>query len=125
MLITCQTSTDKIKLTYPDLMEGHETMVMDDAIHAVVYSVGTVITREIADFTTISTKSYQQSISSIVAKHFLKVSISILEPILQYLSACALFGFLVSFSITFSRTVMLYVGLIFNIFGEQVVKFWV
>jgi hypothetical protein len=110
-------------------MEGHETMVMDNAIHAVAYSVGTVITQEIADFTTISTKCYQQSISSIVAKHFLKVTVSILEPILQYLSACALFGFLVSFGTTFNGIIILYVGLIFNMFiervKERIVNFWV
>jgi len=106
-------------------MEGHETMTIDQAILAVVHRIRTVIARVIAAFTTVRTKSHRQPFSSIVAKHFLEVNVPTCEPFLHDLSAFSFFWFLLSFDIIFNRIVVLYIGLIFDIFREQVLRCWV
>ena len=102
-------------------MEGHETMTLDQAILAVVHGVGAVVAREIAFITTVHTEGYLLPFSSIMTKNFLEVSVPVCEPILHELGACSLFGFLFYFGISFSGIVMLYIGLICNIFGECVI----
>ena len=92
-------------------MKGHETMMFDQAIPAVVYTVGAVKAREITAITTVCTGSYLLTSSSIVVKQFLEVSVPICEPFLHdhSLSALLLFGFL--------GFVVLHINLISNVFG--------
>jgi hypothetical protein len=106
-------------------MEGHETMTIDQAILAVVHRVGTVIAREITAITTVCTGRYLQPFSSIVAEHFLKVSIPICEPVFydHASGALSLFGF--PFSIGFVVLAVLHISLIYNIFRKRVVRFGV
>ena len=91
-------------------MEEHETMTFDQAIPAVVYTVGAVKAREITAIITVCTGSYLLPSSSIVAKQFLEVSILICEPFLHNhsLSALLLFGFL--------GFIVLHINLISNVF---------
>ena len=105
-------------------MEGHELMVIFQASPAVAQTIGTVRTWEITWITTLCTVSYLQPFSSIVAKHLLEVSVPICDPFLHDLSTLLLFRFLFSFGVSFGRIIMLYFSLIFNIFGEWVVRFW-
>ena len=126
MLKVFQTlDTNKDKLPYLDLMERHEAMTTDQALLAVVHAVGTIRTREFTYITAVCTVSFLHSLSSIVAEHLLEVSVLISEPFLHGFGAPSLFGFLFSLSISHSRIIVLYISLIFNIFGKQVVGFWV
>jgi hypothetical protein len=108
-------------------MERHETMTINQAFLAVMQTVGTVKAGEVTAITTACTGSRLKPFSSIVAKQLLKVRVPTSEPLLHdlELGTLSLFGFLrvLSFSTSLSR-VMLYIGLIFNIFGEGVVGFW-
>ena len=105
-------------------MEGHELMVIYQASLAVAQTIGTVRTWEITWITALCTVSYLQPFSSIVVKHLLEVSVPICDPFLYDLGALSLFRFLFSFGVSFSGIIILYFSLIFNIFRERVVGFW-
>ena len=108
-------------------MEGQEMMTINQAILAVVHTVGTVIAREITSITTAchSTISYLHPFSSIVAKHFMEISVLICEPFLHDLASGVLSLFRFHFGVSFSRIIVLYISLICSIFKEQVIGFWV
>jgi hypothetical protein len=112
-------------------MEGHETMMINQAFLAVMHAVGTVKAGEVTAITTVCTGSRIMLSSSIVAKQLPKIRVPTGKPFLHdsELGALSLFGFLqvLSFSISFTRIVVLYISLSFNIFREGlgVVGFWV
>ncbi len=88
-------------------------MTIDQAIPAVVHIVGTVIAREITSITTAchSTISYLHPFSSIVAKHFMEISVPICKPFLHDLASGALSLFRFHFGVSFSRIIVLYISL--------------
>jgi hypothetical protein len=103
-------------------MQGHETMTIEQAIFAIMHTVGTVIAREIAAIITVCTGRYLQPFSSIVAKNFLEVRITIWEPFLYDCAsgALSLLGCPCFFSI--SRIVELNIN-IFGVVGFCVLHF--